>query len=160
MGMNDRASELARLCRSCALCCDGSLFGRVDLEPHEVDSARRRRLHIVANGRAFEQPCAALGAAPSEGERICTVYAERPRACARFVCRLHERHRAQGGPIEARLAVVARARDLVATLEALGLTAADLDRARESKMQDPRIARALEAYLELGGLLEESFARA
>jgi len=75
--LSDRRNmELTALCRSCGLCCDGSLFGRVRLEPGEVDSARRRRLHVVANGRSFEEPCTAL---VKQGEHHhCSIYADRP----------------------------------------------------------------------------------
>ena len=107
------ATDLERLCRACGLCCDGSLFGRVDLEPDEIEPARRRRLTVIPSGKSFEQPCTALVRA-EEGGFSCTVYASRPRACDRFVCRLFEEHRTNGGPLETRLAVVRRARSLLA----------------------------------------------
>ncbi len=119
--------ELATLCQSCGLCCDGSLFGRVPLATDEVAAARRRRLHVLPNGRAFEQPCTALalldGADP---RRVCSVYADRPRACRGFTCRLHERHRREGGPLEPRIATVRRVRRLIADVEASGRTSTDL----------------------------------
>jgi Fe-S-cluster containining protein len=118
--------ELATLCQSCALCCDGSLFGRVRLAIEEVAAARQRHLHVLANGTAFEQPCTAL--APREGAapRACSIYVDRPRACHDFVCRLYERHRREGGPLEPRIASVRRVRQLIADLEASGRTPADL----------------------------------
>jgi hypothetical protein len=125
--MTARDSELALLCRSCGLCCDGSLFGRVDLEPEEVGAARKARLRVVPSATAFEQPCAALsGVDPvprpksRARERRCAVYDDRPRACRRFLCRLHERHRVEGGPLEDRLAAVRRVRALLAALAAGG----------------------------------------
>ena len=102
-----RERELETLCKSCGLCCDGSLFGRVPLEPGERDAARKNRLRVVASGASFEQPCAAFAG-------TCRAYDDRPRACRAFVCRLHERHRLEGGPLEARLASVRRARELLA----------------------------------------------
>jgi Fe-S-cluster containining protein len=118
--------DLARLCQSCGLCCDGSLFGRVPLEPEEVERARKRRLRVLDSGRGFEQACSALAAIEGEGgRRSCAIYPARPHACRRFVCRLHERHRREGGPLEPRLVAVRRARELVGYLEESGMTAAD-----------------------------------
>jgi hypothetical protein len=148
--------DLAILCQSCGLCCDGSLFGRVDLAPEEVEPARRRGLRVFHDARGFEQPCAALASAgPGPGYRRCSIYDERPRACRRFVCRLYDRHRREGGPVEGRLRVVRRLRSLVRDLEASGLSPADFDagplpRAAES---------ALQAYRELTRMLEDDFAR-
>ena len=63
---------------------------------------------MIKGGRGFEQPCGAL-----TRERSCSIYTERPLACRRFVCRLHDRHRREGGPLEARIAAVRRVRVLV-----------------------------------------------
>lgn len=70
-----RAVSLEQLCLECGLCCDGTLFTHVALTPEE--SAR-----LGMNG-VIRQPCPALG----EG-RKCSVYTERPKGCARFVCML------------------------------------------------------------------------
>jgi hypothetical protein len=112
--------ELTALCQSCGLCCDGSLFGRVDLAPDEVEPARRHGLRVLGNGRSFRQPCAALvplAAAAELPRRACSSYEHRPAACRRFVCRLYDRHRREGGPLEPRLAAVQRVRQLLAALE-------------------------------------------
>jgi Fe-S-cluster containining protein len=145
-----RASELALLCRSCGMCCDGSLFGRVDLQPDEIDPARRRGLSVLESGKAFEQPCVALAPPAPCAERACAIYAARPRSCRRFTCRLYASHAREGGAIEERLAVVRRVRSLVAELEASGLTPADVE---VGSGEDA-------AYRELTRILEESFARA
>ncbi len=147
-------ADLATLCRACGMCCDGSLFGRVDLEPEEVEPARRHHLHVLENGRAFTQRCTALVGADGGGCR-CAIYDERPRACRRFACRLYERHRHDGGPIEARLAAVRRVRELVALLEASGRTPAELDAPDAAVEPDLR-----HAHRELMQALEEDFARA
>lgn len=163
-------ADLAILCRSCGLCCDGSLFGRVNLEPEEVDRARRRGLHVLPSDKGFEQPCSALVAGePGRGEqgraeRRCAVYGERPLACRRFACRLYDRHLRDGGPVAARLAVVERVRRLAASLEASGRSPADFEAARSSTAAgspiDADIARAMPDYLELTRMLDEDFARA
>jgi len=51
--------------------------------------------------------------------RACAIYDDRPDACRAFVCILHEQHRREGGPLEARLATVHRARSLLARVEAI-----------------------------------------
>ena len=134
------------------MCCDGSLFGRVPLAPAEMESARRNGLRIVGDG-AFEQPCAALVA------RSCSVYPERPLSCRRFVCRLHERHRTEGGPLEARLEAVRRVRELVAYLETSGWTRGDFQLKRPAALARAPGTRAAEAFAELARRLEEDFAR-
>jgi hypothetical protein len=134
-------ADLATLCRSCGLCCDGSLFGCVPLEPEEVLGARRVHLQVLPRGNAFEQPCSAL--ATLGAERTCSIYEGRPRACRAFTCRLYERHRRDGGPLEARLESVRRVRALLGLLE----TTTD-EEARRG------------AVAELMRRMEEDFARA
>jgi Fe-S-cluster containining protein len=134
-------SELEALCRSCGLCCDGSLFGCVPLEPDELRGARKNHLHVLQRGKAFEQPCSALG---TLGDGCaCSVYSDRPRSCRAFTCRLYDRHRREGGPLEGRLGAVRRVRAL---LRFLALTA------------DEEARRA--AIAELARRMEDNFARA
>lgn len=109
-------AELGALCQSCGLCCDGSLFGRVPLGPDEAPPARKSRLRVLSSGNAFEQPCSAMST--RDGQCACAIYAERPRACQAFTCRLYDRQRRDGGPLEARLESVRRVRALLALLEA------------------------------------------
>jgi Fe-S-cluster containining protein len=149
----DRRNDLARLCQSCGLCCDGSLFGRVVLQPGEVETARRHRLRVLASGRGFEQRCAALEAPGPVGQHRCAIYGERPRSCRNFTCRLYEHHRVDGGAIEPRLAAVRRVRELVAALEAAGWTPADFE-------GDGPETPAAATYAELMRRLGDDFARA
>jgi uncharacterized protein len=76
-----------QLCLSCGLCCDGTLFDGVQLEPGD-DAKRLKSLGLpVATSRAripvarFPQPCHALC-----GDRTCRLYADRPRQCRVFEC--------------------------------------------------------------------------
>jgi uncharacterized protein len=75
------------LCLACGLCCDGTLFDLVKLEPNDdVPKLRRLGLPItVSRGKEaiarFPQPCAALCA-----DRSCRVYADRPTQCRVFEC--------------------------------------------------------------------------
>ena len=152
-------SDLATLCRSCGLCCDGSLFGRVRLHPDEVEPARKK-LRVLGSGKGFEQPCIALARIVDalDEHRVCAIYDDRPLSCRSFTCRLYERHRTEGGPLEPRLAAVRRVRQLVADLESEGLTPGDLDDAGASR---PRARlQARKAFAELTRRLEADFARA
>ena len=150
-------TDLARLCQSCGLCCDGSLFGRVGLQPEEVALARKMRLRVVESGKAFDQPCAALEA--DEGCR-CSIYRERPLACRNFACRLYDRHRREGGPLEPRLASVRRVRELLAYLEASGRRPGDREDERAAGGHHSEGDRATQAFSELVQRLDEDFARA
>jgi len=70
------------LCRSCALCCDGTLFDNVRLGEDDLAAARRLRLPLLVRGSqtSFTQPC------PHSRDRSCGIYDERPGACRTFVC--------------------------------------------------------------------------
>lgn len=78
-----------QLCLACGLCCDGTLFDGVQLE--RGDSAKKLNalgLPVVTyRGHApvsrFPQPCAALCA-----DRTCRIYADRPKQCRTFECKL------------------------------------------------------------------------
>src|SRR5207237_10236366 len=80
--MTDDASAL---CRSCGLCCDGTLFTFVRLDAADASRARASKLVVVtgdAGAESLRQPCAALSG------RECSVYAARPSACSRYECLL------------------------------------------------------------------------
>lgn len=115
--------ELEVLCRSCGLCCDGSLFGLVGLRTEELAVATKNRLRVLPRGNGFEQPCPALRT--HDDGHACAVYAERPQACCTFTCRLYERHRREGGPLEVRLDAVRRVRALLRAVETASSTDAD-----------------------------------
>ena len=76
-----------KLCLTCGLCCDGTLFGHVKLGPRD-DAKKLKALGLpVSVTRSakpvthFRQPCAALCA-----DRTCRVYADRPSQCRSFEC--------------------------------------------------------------------------
>ena len=75
------------LCLSCGLCCNGVIFGNVQLQPLD-NPARLQSLGLPLTARAdraalkFPQPCAA-----HDGCR-CRIYAERPIYCREFDCLL------------------------------------------------------------------------
>jgi Fe-S-cluster containining protein len=75
------------LCASCGLCCNGGIFGDVELRP-EDDRARLRslglRIKSSVGGQVskFLQPCLA-----HDGCK-CRIYSERPAYCRQFECLL------------------------------------------------------------------------
>ena len=81
------ASGLSALCVECGLCCDGSLFRFLPVEPEDAPKHRALSLPVVTqSGRlAMPLPCAKLEA------RCCSVYRERPPGCRAFVCHLGRR---------------------------------------------------------------------
>lgn len=99
-------TEVATLCRSCALCCDGSLFTRVPLAPGEPAPALLGVETNAAGGKSFRQRCAALEGCD------CRVYAERPLACRRYECLLVGALRGGETSLSEALAVVRRAQAL------------------------------------------------
>jgi uncharacterized protein len=74
------------LCTRCGLCCDGTLFGDVELSgPREAT-----RLAILGLDVDTDDADAELLALPCRGLRgtRCSVYAHRPSCCRTFECRL------------------------------------------------------------------------
>jgi len=73
------------LCRSCGICCDGTLFTSVSLcDTDVVPALVAAGIKIVVRGpeRSFEQPCAA------HGGQACRVYANRPSICRTSRCKV------------------------------------------------------------------------
>jgi hypothetical protein len=106
--------SLSDLCQRCGLCCDGTLFTHVSLQPVEVDAARRNALDVVElvdGSPALRQRCTAL-----EGRR-CACYLERPDGCRRYRCRLLSALAGQELSFGEALSVVEQAHALLAALE-------------------------------------------
>ena len=80
---SDTAAAASRLCLACGLCCDGTLFQIVRMQPEDSpDQLAALGLRIRHRGTDcwMEQPCAAL-------KRLCcTVYDQRPVRCRKFHC--------------------------------------------------------------------------
>lgn len=86
------------------MCCDGTLFDGVQLEPSD-HGPRLKELGLpvkVSRARTpiarFAQPCAAL-----RGDCTCRVYAERPWQCRVFECGVFKK--AKAGEIDAATAL-------------------------------------------------------
>ncbi len=77
------SSAATRLCTACGMCCDGTMFQIVRMQPGEVP-AELGKLGLKIRCRDgeyyMEQPCSALR------EKRCTVYEQRPVRCRLFNC--------------------------------------------------------------------------
>lgn len=113
------------LCTQCGLCCDGTLFGDVELAGRR-EAVRLEALGLDVDSDDADVELLALPCAGLRGTR-CGVYAHRPQCCRTFECRLLQQ--AQRGEVTAadalsRIAMakaqVARVRTLLAGLEARG----------------------------------------
>jgi uncharacterized protein len=99
----DVDSNASALCRTCGLCCDGTVFDDVPIT--EIESSRLRHRLLVLDATAdrelrFEQRCSALG------PWGCDVYAERPSSCSGFRCKLLRRVDADEVSLPAALALI------------------------------------------------------
>ena len=77
------AAAASRLCQACGLCCDGTLFHTVRLQPG--DSAQELKahgilIHYKKRHDFFEQPCSCFN------HKSCSIYADRPTRCRLFEC--------------------------------------------------------------------------
>lgn len=105
------------LCTRCGLCCDGTLFGDVELAgPRE--GARLETLGLDVDADDADVELLALPCAGLRGTR-CGVYLHRPRCCRTFECRLLQE--AQRGLVteDDALARIAAARTQVQTVTRL-----------------------------------------
>ena len=82
--MAETLSAASRLCNACGMCCDGTLFHYVRLQPRDSAPAlaalglklkrKRKHDHII-------QPC------PAYRDSKCSIYLDRPERCRLFECR-------------------------------------------------------------------------
>jgi Fe-S-cluster containining protein len=104
-------SPLSILCRGCGLCCDGSLFTHVGLEPEEVDQLHALGIPtrtLPSGTEVLPQRCCALKG------RDCQIYAARPSSCAEYQCLLAEALLEDRVTLEEAQAVVKKAQRLIA----------------------------------------------
>ena len=97
------------LCLSCGLCCNGVIFGDVQLQP-EDDAVRLQSLGfpLTKSGNRgspkFLQPCVAHDGCQ------CRIYAERPKYCCDFDCLLLKNVQASRLGIQAARRIITDAR--------------------------------------------------
>lgn len=112
---------LSALCQQCGLCCDGSLFTFLPVEPAEVERTRALgvRLEDRRDGRtAMLLPCPVLKGT------CCGAYAERPTRCRTYVCELGKALEQKERAFDAAVAIVVEAKHRLDTLARM-LPAAD-----------------------------------
>lgn len=110
--MGDR---LAKLCQSCGLCCDGTLFALVPLTAEDAEEVRGLKLPVISRddgSPALPQPCAALRGA------TCTVYAQRPVKCRVYTCHLYSAVAEDEVDIHEALQVIDAANEAIADVAA------------------------------------------
>lgn len=101
------AEAIGQLCPKCGLCCNGVLFGDVELQ--RGDDAKllgKLGVEFFRKGRktAFAQPCSCLV------NGLCRIYADRPQRCATFDCGLLKRVQSSKTPPAAALKKITEAK--------------------------------------------------
>lgn len=120
------------LCTQCGLCCTGALHNFAVLEPEETDFARRIGMTLRTEGRpGFALPCHFLR------DSACTIYADRPKVCARYKCGLLDRLEAGTISLDEALEKVAEAKALVAQAATEMTSGMTLPAARAMSTQPP-----------------------
>jgi Fe-S-cluster containining protein len=96
------------------MCCDGTLFTHVSLQPAEATALQQRGLPLTS--RADGSPALAQHCAALDG-RTCTVYADRPASCRRYHCQLYAALAEKEVSLDEALGIVDEARARVAAVE-------------------------------------------
>jgi Fe-S-cluster containining protein len=101
------SDAVSQLCPACGLCCNGVLFGDVELQ-RDDDAKILTQLHLdlFRKGRktAFSQPCSCFDG------KLCSIYTDRPKQCRAFECGLIKRVSAGKLTTGAALKVIAETR--------------------------------------------------
>lgn len=80
----------SRLCVTCGLCCDGTLFSFVPLRDADTRTTQGAQFELRErnDGKlSFKQPC------PELSKQGCGIYERRPAACRKFSCRVLNAYR-------------------------------------------------------------------
>lgn len=80
---------IGELCSSCALCCNGVLFGDVELQAVDNPKALQQaglKLQRKGKKHCLTQPCPCL-----DERNLCRIYSVRPARCSSFECLLLKR---------------------------------------------------------------------
>lgn len=102
------------LCTACGLCCNGALHGFAVLDDDEIETAGLIGHKLRADGRpGFALPC------PFLQNSSCTIYADRPKVCARYKCGLLDRFEAGEVTLAAAITIVGGAKKLVDRVRAV-----------------------------------------
>jgi Fe-S-cluster containining protein len=105
-----KQENVAALCSKCGLCCNGVLFGDVELTRRDNEAELRAfGLQMGKKGAnvAFLQPCSCLHGT------LCKIYPNRPVNCRTFECRLLQQAHAGEVSRPAALRTIRKTRALV-----------------------------------------------
>jgi len=135
---------IEQLCPNCGLCCDSTLFADVELRTGD-DAKRLKRLGLTLEKKgqgklAFAQPCACF-----QG-KLCTIYADRPKRCRTFECRLLKRVEADEMTAAVALKKISAAKDQAAKVRELLLSLGQRD---EKMALTHRYTAAISAPIDL-----------
>lgn len=106
-------NENSEICLACGLCCQGQIFTTVSLQPEEVESAKTWPVDLVMDDERprFRQPCGCYR------KQRCTIYADRPKACVSYSCRVLEQLRDGSITNAEALETIGHARKLIQKIE-------------------------------------------
>lgn len=120
-------SPSAQLCTSCGLCCDGTIYDNLRLEPGEsAEFGTSDRVQESAEGEMLQLPCPLLSGT------CCTIYASRPAICRKYRCAQLRAVEDGALPFDAALDNVARAKSLVAEVRRYLAPGQAIDEVRKS----------------------------
>lgn len=149
-------SAIDQLCPSCGLCCNGVLFGDVELQRGD-DAKRLAELGVALSTKGrkkiFSQPCACLIGG------LCRIYSERPQRCRTFDCLALQRVQRDEITVNAAHVAIAEAKkcadEVLRLVRAFGDTNENhpLNRRYAAIMAQPMDLASDEAQLELRGEL-------
>ncbi len=110
------AAAASRLCAACGMCCDGTMFQIVRMQPGDNPAALGRlglKVRCRDGEYYMEQPCSALR------EHGCTVYSQRPARCRLFNCQQLQRLEKSETTEPEAMAMIIETRALVAQVRTL-----------------------------------------
>src|SRR6187549_1361267 len=107
------AGTLQGLCLDCGMCCDGTLFECVEIEPNEQPAFVSLPLIRVGGKVAVPLPC------PKHCGGRCSVYEQRPSRCKKFTCKLYDGVVAGSLPLASAELRIAEARRLFSMIEVI-----------------------------------------
>jgi len=135
---------IEQLCPNCGLCCDSTLFADVELRAGD-DAKRLKQLGLTLEKKgqgklAFAQPCACYDG------KLCGIYADRPKRCRTFECRLLKRVEADEMTAAVALKKISAAKDQAAKVRELLFSLGQRD---EQMALTHRYAAAMSAPIDL-----------
>lgn len=131
------AEAIASLCPQCGLCCNGVIFGDVELQRGDSKKVLAAAgIEFFRKGRktAFSQPCVCLQ------RGLCTIYNQRPQRCATFDCGLLKRVQGRKITINAALQKISATKKRA---EAVTKLVRELGNHDENKSLDQRYAAVI-----------------